>query len=507
MEMQSHRFTQFLPSSLPFLVLLLLIVFIPTSSEATSREAGTVEIETHSAKTSAGEVVEYELGTLFVPENRSDPDSRIIGVGFARFKSVVQPAPAPPIFQLPGGPGSSYLMRLEDASSGELGQFMGHVNRLRQIGDVVFVDQRGFSRRGDVLSATADFSSRPPGEPSSLKDDVEQFVTFAREVAAEYKDGKVDLSGYTVKECAQDVNDLRTALGYKTITLHATSFGSQWSFAIMRLHPEIVARALLSGVEPLDHAYDMPSYVFAAIQRQWRFVEAHRRFKRYLPEGGMVEAARVVIERLEREPLAIEGQNRKGEPVKVVLGREDFPSRDPAQILELYHGHYERWARPSSGSSQGGRKMTLIGPLIDSSLGVTPERRHQLWTDPAIRYLGRDNFSAYLATADIWPSPDMGDDFRRPVLCNIPVVFAQGNWDTSTPIENTFEIAPFFPNSRVLIAEQGGHGVIEPIARQHPEAWKALELFLLTGDSSKVPARVRLQPSRGFTPPRFPLEE
>ena len=149
--------------------------------------------------------------------------------------------------------------------------------------------------------------------------------------------------------------------------------------------------------------------------------------------------------------------------------------------------------------------MPLIGVLIDTSLGVTAARRHQLWTDAATRFLGRDNFASYLATAEMWPSLDVGDKFRTPELCNIPVVFAQGDWDTSTPIENTYEIAPFFPNGRVLIAEQGGHGVLGPIAAQLPEVWETLEDFLRTGDTSDIPARVRLSPSRQFVPPTFPL--
>ena len=148
--------------------------------------------------------------------------------------------------------------------------------------------------------------------------------------------------------------------------------------------------------------------------------------------------------------------------------------------------------------------IRLIGPLIDSSLGVTPERRHRLWTDPATRFVGRGNFAPYLATADIWPSPDVGDAFRTPVLCQVPVIFAQGDWDTQTPIENMFEIAPYFTNSRVIIAERGGHGVIAPIARELPSVWKELLEFLRTGDMEGIPVRVRLQPSRRFSPPRFP---
>jgi len=75
-----------------------------------------------------------------------------------------------------------------------------------------------------------------------------------------------DLRGYDIKECADDVNDLRKALSYDQITWWARA-SDPMSFAVMRRHPEIVARALLMGVEPLDFGYDMPSHVLAAVQR------------------------------------------------------------------------------------------------------------------------------------------------------------------------------------------------------------------------------------------------
>ncbi len=47
--------------------------------------------------------MEYEIGTLYVPENRHKPDSRLIGVGFARIKGPASTRPGtPPVFWLPG---------------------------------------------------------------------------------------------------------------------------------------------------------------------------------------------------------------------------------------------------------------------------------------------------------------------------------------------------------------------------------------------------------------------
>jgi pimeloyl-ACP methyl ester carboxylesterase len=147
--------------------------------------------------------------------------------------------------------------------------------------------------------------------------------------------------------------------------------------------------------------------------------------------------------------------------------------------------------------------MLMIGPLIDTSLGVTPRREYLLRTDAGAEFLGHWNFDSYLATAEIWPTQDVGDDFRTEVVSQIPVVFAQGDWDTSTPVENVLHVSPYFPNGRVLIAMHGGHGVLNPIAEHLPEVMELLLEFLRTGSTAKLPARVAL-PIPKFGVPDFP---
>ena len=492
-------------------ILIWVLVFIVVGQQlvaAPSHKAGEIASETKSFKTRSGEVIDYKLGTLYVLENRSDPESRVIGVGFARLSAVEKVPGVPPVFRLPGGPGSSFLGRLKSARGSDLERWLPQTARLRKFCDVVIVDQRGFSEHGDVLIRKKRSPARVPDRSLTTQDYVTAAEDFARESVDEYSKTEIDLRGYTVKECAHDVAELARALGYQKITLNGTSFGSQWSFAVMRLHPEIVARAVLSGVEPLDHSYDMPSYVFAGLLRMWRAVDSDGRFIPYLPEGGMAEAARVVIERLERQPIPLQRKDAEsGEMVpEGVIGPDRFPYHEPRFILELYHGHTDRWRQRSSRSTAPSyRDVKLIQPLIDSSLGVTPARRHLLWNDPANRYLRRRGFASYLATADIWPGPDVGDDFRTPVPSDIPVVFAQGNWDVNTPVENTYEIAPYFPNSRTIIAERGGHGVLEPIVQQLPKVWAEIEDFIRNGDLNDIPVSVTLKPSQRFEPPTFKL--
>jgi len=467
--------------------------------QAGSPKAGDVVLEAASLTTPETGKVDFETGTLTVPENRSEPKSRLIRVGFARFRAL-SPSPAPPLFHLPGGPGTSLLAPLKPENK-NLASALKRLERYRRAGDVVIVDQRGYSERGDVLTYTHRSAGEPFDQPGSVARSTAAFAEMARAAVAEYTRKGLDLRGYTVKECADDVDDLRRALGYDKITLVGTSFGSQWSFAVMKRHGDRVARALLSGVEPLDHGYDMPSHVFAAVQRMWWEAEKDPRLQALLPPGGLLEATREVLQRLDRAPVRVNVKDPKsGGSVTVALGREDF-QRDafrkgaacPAFVLSIHRERYEEWATEVLARRRSQDSVhRIIGPLIDTSLGVTPKRAFLLRTDVGTEFLGRWGFDAYLATAELWTTPDVGDGFRAEAECSIPVVFAQGDWDTSTPVENTLHIAPYFPNGRVLIAEHGGHGVLEPIAQHAPQAWAKLFEFLQTGSTAGIPARVTL---------------
>src|SRR5256714_384970 len=198
-------------------------------TSANDRKAGEIIIEPASLTTPNGETIPFELGTLYVPENRSDPKARIIGVGFARFRPP-HPTGVPPIFQLIGGPGASFLEGLKPGSNK---QRVPGLDLYRSIGDVVFIDQRGFSERGDVLKFKYRTSAQPLDQPMSIARESADYMSMSQAAVDSFRRKGVDLRGYDIKECADDVNDLRRALAYDQITLVGQSFGSQWSFAVM----------------------------------------------------------------------------------------------------------------------------------------------------------------------------------------------------------------------------------------------------------------------------------
>ena len=437
---------------------------------------------------------EYELGTFFVPENRSEPNCRAIPISFAHFKSATPKGP--PVFILPGGPGNSFIAKNNELWLNKAPRYLA---ALLDGSDVVLVNQRGYNHRHHVLYGWYADRTKPDWP---VEDRVAAAKASAASISEAIKD-KADLRGYTVLELADDVNDLRKALGYDKIVLMGQSFGSQSTFAVMRRHPQIVERAIVSGVEPLNHTFDMASHVLAAAHRVWKSVEEDPEFAKYLPPGGMTEAAETVISRLETQPIKVVGKGMFGtEETTQILGPEDFPWRNPVAILELYHGQTKRWQKPRRNGPGYG---TLIYSLMDSSLGVTADRKEELLNDPANRYVSPSEIMKMLATADIWPSPDVGDEFRRPVECDVPVLFVHGDWDMNTPIENTHEIAPYFPNAHILEITQGGHDPIPPMVEEHPDTFAAVMEFAHTGSKENLPDKIKFKPSKQYDPPTFPV--
>ena len=320
-----------------------------------------------------------------------------------------------------------------------------------------------------------------------------------------------DLAGYTIAACAEDVNDLRRALGYDRISLFGGSFGSQWSLAVMRLHPEIVARAVLSAVEPLDFGYDMPSQVFASMQRIAFDADRDAGLAPYLPEGGLMAAIRTLEERFAKAPVRVKVRAADGSEQSVVLGQLDFQgalleeASDaeswPAFVLSQYYGHHEAWARQVIDLRKP-QPVTLIGPLIDTSLGSTPQREYLLRNDAGVAMLGAYGFAGYLASAKDWPTPDMGDAFRSFVRSDIPVLLVHGDWDTSTPIENMLTQLAYFPHGHGIVVHRGGHDGTFYQLRNEPTAKNAVYDFLRTGEMKNLPSEVTL-PVPKFKVPAF----
>jgi pimeloyl-ACP methyl ester carboxylesterase len=266
-----------------FCRLVLALSFVLPATAIAQHQPGDIVVEHGTVHDEQGHAVPYDIGTLYVPENRRKAGSRLIGIGFARIRSQ-HPTGAPPVFWLPGGPGLSVLGAFAKNDMGKLRLWLS----LAEVGDLVVLEQRGYTVRGDMLLGKR--PALPLDRPATVAADVAAMRALAAAAVAANPDK--DLSGYDIAEYAADVDALRRALGYDKVSLFAGSFGSQWSLAVMRLYPDIVARAVLASVEPLDNGYDMPSHIYASLQRIAYDADRDPALQPYLPPGGVMAAVR-----------------------------------------------------------------------------------------------------------------------------------------------------------------------------------------------------------------------
>ncbi|MCD2341218.1 alpha/beta hydrolase [Ideonella azotifigens] len=483
------------------------------AAAAPERHAGEILLSPGVATANDGSAMPYEIGTLHVPENRDKPGSRLISIGFARVKAS-RPTQAPPIFLLAGGPGVTMLdivLDQDDAAKRRVKAWQAYA----EVADLVVIEQRGYTLRGDLMNLTT--PPEPLDQPATIERDIEATRALARGAQAAYP--QADLSGYSITQMADDVNDLRQALGYRQISLVAASFGSQWAFAVMKRHPGLAARAVISAAEPLDHGYDLPSHVFAAMQRIALEADEDPALKPYLPPGGLIAAIQATLAQrfAPGQTVVVNLRSEDGGAQDITLGRGDYQqalveragdaSRFPEFVISAYHGRHEGWAREALDWRRAGERA-LINPLVNIGLDMSAERKRLLWSDPALPIIGAWNFAAYLATQGEWATPDAGDAFRHPVLDTTPVLFVQGDWDLSTPMENTLAMGPYFPNSRTVIVHRAQHNGPFALLRSRPEMAAKVQAFLRTGETQGLPAEIALDPVRfvkpGFAPPSAP---
>ena len=142
-----------------------------------------------------------DCGTLVVPENRADEDSRLIALPVTRIHARSE-HPGAPVFRLEGGPGITN-MKFSKAS------------RIAENHDVVLVGYRGVdgSVRLDCpeVASALKHSAGFLGEKSQ-RAYANAFGSCAKRLTA---DG-VDLAGYTLSERADDLEAARVALGLRS---------------------------------------------------------------------------------------------------------------------------------------------------------------------------------------------------------------------------------------------------------------------------------------------------
>ena len=459
-------------------VLLTVLLLALAASVNAQPKAGTLKLKPYTFENDKGEKIESEFGTLLVPENRSNPESNLIEVAFVRFKSTAR-NPGPPIVYLAGGPGGSGIAT---AIGTRFPLFMA----LREIADVIAFDQRGTNRSKpnlscyDRLAMPLDVAPSRATALAALKAASQNCAGYWREVQ------RVDLNGYNTNESADDLEDLRKALGVNQISLWSISYGTHLAFATIRRHRESIHRAILAGIEGPDHTYKLPSNIQKHLEDLAAVIKADPQIGKEIPDFlGLMKS---VFDRLDAQPESVEIVDpRTKQNVKVIVNKfvmqfivannigTTVTERFPALFYRASKGDFTNpaqvWLNQSRSQLNG-----AMAYMMDCASGQTAARRERIQKE-AKGTLLEDLFNfPFPDICDEWKAPDLGDAFRSPLKSDVPVLFISGTLDARTPVSNAEEYLTGFKNGTHMIIDGAVHS--DPLFLSSPKIKDGMMEFL-----------------------------
>lgn len=399
-------------------------------------------------------------GKYEVYENRQSQSGRKIALNIMVLPAISDKPAPDPFFALAGGPGQSAV---------EAYPLVGFITKVRQNHDVVLVDQRGTGASNplhcELRSAT---------DPQSI---FGEYVPMdkVRNCRAELEK-KADLTQYTTPIFADDLDEVRQALGYGKIDIFGGSYGTRSALVYLRQHGDQVRTLTLEGIAPPDYrvmlafSRTIQSSVDGVIDLCAADEACHKDFP------NLKKEFQEVVDRLDKEPAHFEVNIPNGKQ-PVVLSRGAFVanlrpflyvpalvSQFPFVVHRAYQGDWSSFsvftvALRGELEKAIDRGMSMSVICAEDVPGITEAiiQRETRGT-----YLGDYQVRLYQKVCQEWPHGTVAKDFHAIVRSAVPALLISGALDPATPPSQSEQAAHALTNSRRIIVKQGTHGTGSP---------------------------------------------
>lgn len=427
---------------------------------------------------SSGESVDAWRGALTVRENRTNPASREIELGYVCFRATGG-APGAPIVYLAGGPGGSGT---GTASGPRFALFMA----MREHGDVIAFDQRG--------TGTSDHTEPCRSRVTLAEDRAHSDAQIAQayraavmECAGVWREQGIDLAGYTTAESVADLDALRTHLGADRISLWGISYGSHLALAALDTMDERIDRVILASAEGLDQTVKLPARTDAYFARLQDAVNAQPEAHEAYPD--LIATMRRVHARLEAEPVLLHLPQDDGSSAPFLLQRSVIQRvasamiADPesARILlmvyasldtgqtEFVTGLLARFITPGEPIS-----LRTMPTAMDLASGISPARLSLVGQQGPDSLLGLYlNFPMPQILGTL-PGLDLGEGFRDGPVSDVPVLLLTGTLDGRTYPEGQREAVAGLSRVTQVTVVNAGHNLF----MTSPEVGETMARFM-----------------------------
>lgn len=429
--------------------------------DASAPHVGALALQPYAFKTYDQQEHSAELGKLWVPENRDKRDGRLIQLAFVRLKSTAAHPRAPIVF-LSGGPGVPATVM------GAIPVYFSLFQRLQGVADVILLDQRGTGMSSPDIQCP---HLVPPPDMWETQQKAEAaLVGLVHACVGHWRARGVDAAAYNTNASADDVDDLRRALGVDKLNLLGFSYGTSLGLAAVRRHGEHVDRLVLASVQGPDEDLKLPVSAEFGLKRLGRLVAEDPVVGHDVPD--LTASLGEALARLRTRPATIpftDPGTGKTETLRAGEFALQFFVVDrlkdgravailPALISSVAHGDYSLFAALVAQSQQDFSSLSLMEIPMTCSDGASKERRALAERQIPDTLLG-DPSSIVLdpkLCAEVG-DPDLGPTFRAPIWSDVTTLFLSGSMDSETPPGDAEEVRWGFPNSAHITVENGFH--------------------------------------------------
>ena len=401
-----------------------------------------------------------KCGTFEVFENRATRKGRKININILVLPATGEKREPDGFFYFAGGPGSGAT---EDAP-GVAQQFAN----IREHRDLVFVDQRGTgqSHKLDCQLYDAKNPQSYLGHFFPL-DDVRK--------CRQELEPKADLTLYTTTIAADDMDEVRAALGYDKINLFGGSYGTRAAMVYLRQHPKHVRTVLLQGVSPTNQYLpkDYAEQTERALQGVLSDCVTDEACNKAFP--NIKSETKAVLERLLKGPVEVQIQPRGFEtPIKLSLSRDlaaeavrymlynpVAATRIPVILHLAAEGNFTLLVQAALNYRRnlvatGSNGMYLTVTCAEDIPWITRKEDERFAQNT---FLGEYRLRQQREACALWPRATIPSDYGKPVRSDVPVLIFTGQWDPVTPPVNGDYVARTLSNSLHVVVPQGAHGL------------------------------------------------
>ena len=414
-----------------------------------------------------------QCGTVVVPLDRSGRTP-----GTVSLHVQVLPAETRAVgvmFLIAGGPGqgSAGAFDLGNRDSADFYQaiFPGYT--------LVAFDNRGTGKSGLIDC---------PALQRAVGVTVEQERALARDCAEQIGPTR---RFYATRDHADDIESVRTALGFGRVALYGVSYGTKLALAYALADPSNVDRLVLDSVVPPSYPDPFDAPVLTRMPGTLDAFCAGGRCRGATAGFGAEVAA--LANQLEAKPargvVIAPGGGRttahmNGEDLVGLVIDSDLSPGLAAELPAAVHAARAGYMRPllrlfdidertskltSADLSFG---LNVATNCADGRFPWSPDtpvaQRTAIWEaavagQPSGSFGPFGNWAARMGTASLcleWPSPSGNTPLGPGPFPNVPVLLVNGGYDLRTPVANAVAIARQFPQSHLIVVPGVGHSVL-----------------------------------------------